>query len=884
MQYVDSFSTRQLFDLVKSIGECRSKFEEDIIILNESGLLKAKMMEHTLSSNKLREYMIRAIYIEMLGHDASFAYIHAIKMSNDKNILVKRIGYLACCIFLNNNHELLVLLINTIQRDLESKNQLDVSAALSCLPSILNFDILSSIENSLLKLLSHQTPAIRRKAYLLMIIALEIKPSVIDEKSEILIKGLCDVDISVKNSALYLINYLSLLNPKMCIPLIPQIVTILKQVIDNNAPKEYDYHLVPAPWTQINILQTLSKVASFEKETGDQIYEIILSTIKRIEQSISILYCNGKLVSNSMNLSKTNNAANISFAILESCIQTIASLYPNKILLDQAEEIIPKFFHSEINYLKYIGMKCLSKITTIDPTYAIPYQFVVVDCLEDKDETIRRCTLELLCRMTNPQNVEVIISKLITQLKCTSDIHFREELVRNIVNLTEKFAPSYRWYLNTMVNIIELTGKVVGRDKANNIAQIIAEGPTGNENTDHEFRTEASRLFCRLLDEKVDELPEILYNLGIWVIGEYGICFNQENGSTLEEIGKIFEVTELLHKIFQKLKRKIRVCQNDIGLGREGLMESQSLVKDTCETISMIVLAIMKCYSYIIMVYKKITDSEINSSNENELNDLFFLEKINFIYNELINDCSLFPYPLIYQRSKEFLSIIQLNNKNQKLSTNLNNKCIDMLNFVLPFDASCEELYVDRGLGFLDDLVLEYRLSEKYQKKKNNEKVYDSILNGNFEEVNYSESLRKNEPESLEIFSWNGDTDDDPNNNLGSRSIETPNVAVYTNQSRSSKSNSERTGHDKMTFKTTFSADYIDKNSHKYRNTKSWGPEGFVKREQIQCTGHDLDSQINGFKKVQNKVNENKRNQIDKQREANALFNGINSAKTIQQL
>jgi AP-4 complex subunit epsilon-1 len=54
---------------------------------------------------------------------------------------------------------------------------------------------------------------------------------------------------------------------------------------------------------------------------------------------------------------------------------------------------------------------------------------VVIDCLEDIDETIRRRTLSLLYTMTNGHNVTVIVKKLLEYAKKSLDSHMREELI-----------------------------------------------------------------------------------------------------------------------------------------------------------------------------------------------------------------------------------------------------------------------------------------------------------------------------------------------------------------------------------------------------------------------------------------------------------------------
>ena len=62
----------------------------------------------------------------------------------------------------------------------------------------------------------------------------------------------------------------------------------------------------------------------------------------------------------------------------------------------------------------------------------------VIDCLEDQDETLKRKTLDLLYKMTNPMNVVVITEKLINYLRSTVDVYLRTELVSRITQLAER--------------------------------------------------------------------------------------------------------------------------------------------------------------------------------------------------------------------------------------------------------------------------------------------------------------------------------------------------------------------------------------------------------------------------------------------------------------
>ena len=107
-------------------------------------------------------------------------------------------------------------------------------------------------------------------------------------------------------------------------------------------------------------------------------------------------------------------------------------------MIDAATNTVARFLSSESHNLKYIGITGLAAIVKIDAKYTLNYQALVVDCLEDADDTLKIKTLDLLFRMTNKQNVEPIVEKLLNYLKeAPIESSVRKDLVIKINSLGE---------------------------------------------------------------------------------------------------------------------------------------------------------------------------------------------------------------------------------------------------------------------------------------------------------------------------------------------------------------------------------------------------------------------------------------------------------------
>ncbi|KAM9713495.1 AP-4 complex subunit epsilon-1 isoform 1-T1 [Dama dama] len=510
-----SFSSR-LGGLVRGITALTSKHEEEKLIQQELNNLKATVSAPTTTLKMMKECMVRLIYCEMLGYDASFGYIHAIKLAQQGNLLEKRVGYLAVSLFLHESHELLLLLVNTVVKDLQSTNLVEVCMALTIVSQIFPREMIPAVLPLIEDKLQHSKEIIRRKAVLALYKFYLIAPNQVQHIHVKFRKALCDRDVGVMAASLHIYFRMIKENSSAYKDLTGSFVTILKQVVGGKLPVDFNYHSVPAPWLQIQLLRILGLLGKDDQRTSELMYDVLDESLRRAELN-----------------------HNVTYAILFECVHTVYSIYPKSELLEKAAKCIGKFVLSPKINLKYLGLKALTYVIQQDPTLALQHQMTIIECLDHPDPIIKRETLELLYRITNAQNITVIVQKMLEYLHQSKEEYIIVNLVGKIAELAEKYAPDNAWFIQTMNAVFSVGGDVMHPDIPNNFLRLLAEG-FDDETENQQLRLYAVQSYLTLLDVENVFYPQRFLQVMSWVLGEYSYLLNKETPE--EVITKLYKL------------------------------------------------------------------------------------------------------------------------------------------------------------------------------------------------------------------------------------------------------------------------------------------------------------------------------------------------------
>ncbi|XP_031715463.1 AP-4 complex subunit epsilon-1 [Anarrhichthys ocellatus] len=548
-------STSKLGSFIRGITELTSKHEEEKLVQRELVSIKEQVSSPNTSMRQMKELMVRAIYCEMLGYEASFSYIHAIKLAQQGTALEKRVGYLAVSLFLNESHELLLLLVNTVLKDLQSTNLIEVCMALTVVGQMFPKDMIPAILPLVEEKLNHPKEIIRRKAVLALYKFYLIAPNQVQHIHNKFRKALCDKDPGVMAASLHI--YLQMIqdNPEGYKDLTASFVTILKQVVGGKLPMDFNYHSVPAPWLQIQLLRILAFLGKNDQSSSEIIYEVLDESLRRAEIN-----------------------HNITYAILYECVKCIYTIHPKSELLEKAAKCIGNFVLSPKINLKYLGLKALTYVVQQDPKLALQHQMTIIECLDHPDLIIKRETLELLFRITNAQNVTVIVVKMLEFLRVNKDDYTTIDLVGKVAELAEKYAPDNEWFIETMSTVFSVGGDMMQPDIPNSFLKLLSEGVDSVEE-DRKLRLFAVDSYLSLLQGEPGKLPQRFLQVISWVLGEYSYLREElEAATVLRLLAKLLD----MKSTSSETKSWVLVAMTKLCEGGAGV----SVAQEVCETYS----------------------------------------------------------------------------------------------------------------------------------------------------------------------------------------------------------------------------------------------------------------------------------------------------------
>ena len=207
---------------------------------------------------------VRLLHISLLGYDVSPAYIYCVKLAGAGTLLQRKMGYLACSQLLPPDHQLSLLLTNTILRDLASPHlpdlQLGLVAAASLSPGHLS-SLAPTLLHRLLPLASHAAPQVRTKAlaviHRLCSLELQLWSS---GASSVVLGALSDPNPGVVSAALQVAGALVLESEAEVA--VTAALHLHSQVQGDKLPLEFLYRGHKAPFLRIHMCRLFQRLHS----------------------------------------------------------------------------------------------------------------------------------------------------------------------------------------------------------------------------------------------------------------------------------------------------------------------------------------------------------------------------------------------------------------------------------------------------------------------------------------------------------------------------------------------------------------------------------------------------------------------------------------------
>ncbi|XP_063465434.1 AP-1 complex subunit gamma-like 2 isoform X5 [Symphalangus syndactylus] len=509
----------KLQDLIEEIRGAKTQAQEREVIQKECAHIRASFRDGD-PVHRHRQ-LAKLLYVHMLGYPAHFGQMECLKLIASSRFTDKRVGYLGAMLLLDERHDAHLLITNSIKNDLSQGIQPVQGLALCTLSTIGSAEMCRDLAPEVEKLLLQPSPYVRKKAILTAVHMIRKVPELSSVFLPPCAKLVHERHHGILLGTITLITELCERSPaalRHFRKVVPQLVQILRTLVTTGYSTEHSISGVSDPFLQVQILRLLRILGRNHEESSETMNDLLAQVATNTDSS--------------------RNAGN---AVLFETVLTIMDIRSAAGLRVLAVNILGRFLLNSDRNIRYVALTSLLRLVQSDHSAVQRHRPTVVECLQETDASLSRRALELSLALVNSSNVRAMIQELQAFLEsCPPDL--RADCASGILLAAERFAPTKRWHIDTILHVLTTAGTHVRDDAVANLTQLIGGA--------QELHAYSVRRLYNVLAEDISQQP--LVQVAAWCIGEYGDLLLAGNCEEIEPLQvDEEEVLALLEKVLQ---------------------------------------------------------------------------------------------------------------------------------------------------------------------------------------------------------------------------------------------------------------------------------------------------------------------------------------------
>uniref|UniRef100_A0A673XRV7 AP-1 complex subunit gamma n=1 Tax=Salmo trutta TaxID=8032 RepID=A0A673XRV7_SALTR len=478
----------RLQEMIRVIRGARTQGEERGVIQRECAAIRAQFRQ---ADNGTRSHnLAKLLYVHMLGYPAHFGQMECVRLIASPRYNEKRVGYLGAMMLLDEKQDASLLITNSIKNDLSHSSQYVQSLALCTLGCMGSAEMCRDLAPEIDRLLRASNSYIKKKAALCAVHIVRKVP----ELGELFTPASRSLLSEKNHGESVLICFAFLTSPAVqlsapfCQSFCAYLFHSLLRLVMSGYSPEHNVAGISDPFLQVRILRLLRILGRNNDTASDAVNDLLAQVATNTDSS------------------KTAGSA-----VLYETVLTVMDIKSESGLRVLAVNILGRFLLNNDRNIRYISMTSLQKIVQTDHNAVQRHRGTIVDCLKDQDASVKRRALELSLALVSAVNIRSLMKELLLFLSsCPPEL--RAHTTSGIFNAAERYAPSQRWHIDTILHVLTTAGGDVRDETVPNLIQLITTATELHCYTVH-------KLYRALI---TDISVQSLVQVACWCIGEYG--------------------------------------------------------------------------------------------------------------------------------------------------------------------------------------------------------------------------------------------------------------------------------------------------------------------------------------------------------------------------